>query len=147
MIVRTEHDGVIPITQPDHAHLSGRIMEHCVPLRASPRRASILRAIREHDNGWTEEDAAPTIDPATGRIADFVNIPLHVRHGVWPRGVARLADDPWAAALVAQHAITVYGRGVEAVLRADGRHAERAGQGQRPTARRAARGLPLRSTW
>ena len=110
MIVRTENDGVILITQPDHAHLSGRIMEHCVPLRASPRRASILRAIREHDNGWTEEDAAPTIDPATGRIADFVNIPLHVRHGVWPRGVARLADDPWAAALVAQHAITVYDR-------------------------------------
>ena len=30
--------------------------------------------------------------------------------GVWPRGVARLADDPWAAALVAQHAITVYDR-------------------------------------
>ena len=50
------------------------------------------------------------IDPATGRVADFVNIPLTVRHGVWPRGVARLADDPWAAALVAQHAITVYDR-------------------------------------
>jgi hypothetical protein len=110
MIVRTEIDGVLLITQPDHAHLSARIMEHCVPLRASPRRASILRAIAEHDNGWTEEDAAPMIDPTTGRIADFVNIPFHVRHGVWPRGVTRLADDPWAAALVAQHAITVYDR-------------------------------------
>ena len=110
MIVRTENDGVLLITQPDHAHLSGRIMEHCVPLRTSQRRASILRAIAEHDNGWTEEDAAPMIDPATGRVAHFVNIPLRVRHGVWPRGVARLADDPWAAALVAQHAITVYDR-------------------------------------
>jgi hypothetical protein len=29
---------------------------------------------------------------------------------VWPRGVARLAGDPWAAALVAEHAITVYDR-------------------------------------
>jgi hypothetical protein len=102
MIVRTANERVLLITQPDHAHLSGRIMEHCVPLRASPRRAPILRAIAEHDNGWTEEDAAPMIDPATGRVADFVNIPLQVRHGVWPRGVARLADDPWAAALVAQ---------------------------------------------
>jgi len=110
MIVRTGTDSLLLITQPDHAHLSGRIMERCVPLRASPRRASILRAVAEHDNGWTEEDAAPVIDPATGRVADFVNIPLHVRHGVWPRGVTRLADDPWAAALVAQHAITVYDR-------------------------------------
>lgn len=33
-----------------------------------------------------------------------------MRHTVWPRGVARLADDPWAAALVAQHALTVYDR-------------------------------------
>jgi hypothetical protein len=110
MIVRTANERVLLITQPDHAHLSGWIMEHCVPLRASPRRAPILRAIAEHDNGWTEEDAAPMIEPATGRVADFVNIPLQVRHGVWPRGVARLADDPWAAALVAQHAITVYDR-------------------------------------
>ena len=29
---------------------------------------------------------------------------------MWPRGIARLADDPWAAALVAQHAITIYDR-------------------------------------
>jgi hypothetical protein len=29
---------------------------------------------------------------------------------VWFRGVARLRDDPWAAALVAQHAIVVYDR-------------------------------------
>jgi hypothetical protein len=33
-----------------------------------------------------------------------------VRHRVWPRAVARLSGDPWAAALVAQHAITVYDR-------------------------------------
>ena len=33
-----------------------------------------------------------------------------MRHAVWPRGVARLADQPWAAALVAQHALTVYDR-------------------------------------
>jgi hypothetical protein len=29
---------------------------------------------------------------------------------VWPRGVARLANDPWAAALVAQHAIVIFNR-------------------------------------
>jgi hypothetical protein len=98
------------MTQPDHAQLARTIMDHCVPLRARPRRGAILHAIAEHDNGWAEEDAAPTIDTVTGNVADFITVPLSVRHAVWPRGIARLADDPWAAALVAQHALTVYDR-------------------------------------
>ncbi len=85
-------------------------MERCAPLADRPRRDAILLAIREHDNGWIEEDAAPAVNPATGSIFDFVSAPLSVRHAVWPRGVRRLASTPWAAALVAQHAITVYDR-------------------------------------
>src|SRR5215210_979143 len=85
-------------------------MEHCVPLSASPRRDKILRAIAEHDNGWAEEDAAPSVNSGTRTIFDFVSAPPSVRQRVWPRGVSRLADDPWVAALVAQHAITVYDR-------------------------------------
>ncbi len=110
MIVRRVPDGLQLITQPDHAHLARRIMEHCVLLAARPRRATILEAIAEHDNGWAEEDAAPSVDPATGHVVDFVSAPLSVRHGVWPRAIERLAHDRWAAALVAQHAITVYDR-------------------------------------
>lgn len=97
------------MTQPDHAHLAGRIMARCAPLAANPRRAAILHAISEHDNGWAEEDASPVVDQ-TGAIVDFVSAPLTVRHAVWSRGVERLAGDPWVAALVAQHAITVYER-------------------------------------
>jgi hypothetical protein len=110
MIVRTAGDVLHLITQPDHAHLARRIMERCVALAPHPRRDSILHAIAEHDNGWIEPDASPTVDPETGGVADFVSAPLSVRHGVWPRAVSRLAADPWAAALVAQHAIVVYDR-------------------------------------
>jgi len=110
VIVRRVGAGVELVTQPDHAQLARTIMDHCVPLRSRPRRDAILHAIAEHDNGWSEEDAAPTVNPATGGIADFVTVALRVRHAVWPRGIARLADDPWAAALVAQHALTVYDR-------------------------------------
>jgi Protein of unknown function (DUF3891) len=85
-------------------------MEHCVPLASRPRRQAILHAIDEHDNGWAEPDAAPTLSSDTGRVVDFVSAPLNVRQTVWPRGVARLSDDPWAAALVAQHALTIYDR-------------------------------------
>jgi len=85
-------------------------MQACTALTTHPRRAAILNAVGEHDNGWAEPDAAPILDPATGKPVDFVNAPLIVRHAVWPRGVRRLAGDPWAAALVAQHAITAYER-------------------------------------
>jgi len=110
VIVRSERDRVLLITQPDHALLARRIMERCVPLGAHTRRDVILHAIQEHDNGWSEEDAAPRVHASTGDVVDFVNAPADVRQHVWTRGVARLADRPWAAALVAQHAIVIYDR-------------------------------------
>jgi hypothetical protein len=100
------------ITQPDHAALAGRVMRawRVGGLPEHPRRGSILRAIDEHDNGWRELDEQPRYDAATRGIADFITAPVKARQSVWPRGVARLADDPWAAALVAQHARYIYAR-------------------------------------
>jgi hypothetical protein len=110
MIVRQRPESVQLITQPDHASVAGLIMSRSTALDAHPRRSSILLAVAEHDNGWREEDADPAVDTDTGEVVDFVRATLAVRHRVWPRGVARLAHDRWAAALVAQHAITVYDR-------------------------------------
>jgi hypothetical protein len=110
VILRVVGDRLQLITQPDHAHGARAIMEQCVPLARRARRDAILHAIGEHDNGWAEPDTAPTVDPATGNVVDFVNLPIGERHAVWPRAVARLDNDPWAATLVAQHAITVYDR-------------------------------------
>ena len=110
MIVRAEHDKLFLIPQPDHAHLAQRIMDRSPALASWPRRDAIMLAIGEHDNGWTEEDAAPIIVPSSGAIADFVHIAIAVRHRVWPRAIHRLSATPWAAALVAQHAITIYDR-------------------------------------
>jgi hypothetical protein len=115
VIVRTFTRGLEFITQPDHAALAGRIMAHATALERHPRRDVILHAIAGHDNGWVEEDASPLVDAGSGRAHDFVTVPAGVRQRVWPRAVGRLADTPWAAALVAHHAITVYDR-----FRADG---------------------------
>lgn len=111
MIVRPLDTGTqLLITQPDHAHMARTAIEYCTALYDHSRRGSVLIAVGEHDNGWTEEDGSPTVDPHTGAVVDFITAPIHMRQRVWPRGVARLANDPWAAALVAQHAITVYDR-------------------------------------
>lgn len=110
MIVRDTGTSLLLITQPDHARLARLIVEPWPALASSPRRDSILYAIEQHDNGWRELDEAPLVDAATGRLLDFVAAPARLRQQVWPRGVERLAHDPWAAALVAQHALTVYDR-------------------------------------
>ena len=110
MIVRSAGSSIELITQPDHAQLARRVMERCPTLQAHPRRDSILHAIGEHDNGWAEEDAAPQVDPSAGDVVDFIHAPVAVRQRVWPRAVSRLSADPWAAALVAQHALTAYDR-------------------------------------
>jgi hypothetical protein len=109
MIVRPLGDSLLLITQPDHAHLAGAAMGRATALASHPRRASVLLAISEHDNGWAEPDSQPIIG-SDGDVADFITAPVAVRQGVWPRAVLHLAGDPWAAALVAQHAITVYDR-------------------------------------
>ena len=112
MIVRRQHESWLCITQPDHAALAGHLMRHWRSggLPESPRRADILRAMDEHDNGCREVDATPIVDPATGAILDFIGAPLEMRQGVWPRGVQRLAGTPYTAALVANHAVHVFSR-------------------------------------
>lgn len=111
MIVRSQADRLHLITQPDHARLARRVMEQWGPLRGAERREPILLAIGDHDNGWREPDAAPTVDLPTGRIHDFITAPAEVRQGVWPRGVYNVANrDRWAAALIAHHAVFVYSR-------------------------------------
>jgi hypothetical protein len=111
VIVRTRDGDLLLIAQPDHAALAARLMQHwrIGGLPDSPRRATVLHAIAEHDNGWHEPDAAPIVDDA-GAILDFVHAPLAVRQGIWPRGIEHLAARPYEAALVAEHAIHIFSR-------------------------------------
>jgi uncharacterized protein DUF3891 len=112
MIIRRDRNSLLFITQPDHAQLAADIMGrwHEGGLQAHPRRDAILRATREHDNGWIEEDAATHVH-ASGEPLDFIAVPAAVKHRIWPRAAARLAEpDPYVAALVAQHALSVHGQ-------------------------------------
>lgn len=111
MIVRDDGDSFLLIAQPDHAQLAGDIVAaiRTEPALQGAARESVLLATREHDNGWIEVDAEPTIDASTGRPCDFMHGPARVKHELWPRGITRVARvDPRAGALVAEHAITVY---------------------------------------
>jgi hypothetical protein len=110
VIIRANGDQLLLITQIDHAALAERIMAswRADGLPHSPRRDAILFATRRHDDGWLNDDKAPMVDEATGRVQDYVHAPDNVRRGIWPKGVERLARHPHAAALVAQHALHLF---------------------------------------
>ena len=114
MIVRPTGDGtLLLITQPDHARLAATLMSAWAPALPVPvpaaARAAVLYAIEQHDNGWREVDASPGLNDATARPYDFIDTPAEVRREIWPRGVQRVAEDsPLAAALVAEHALTLH---------------------------------------
>ena len=111
MIIREHADGLLLITQPDHAALAARMMEPWIDgLAASPRRTEILGAIAAHDNGWLTIDAAPIVDAAAGTLRDFMQVPDDIRQGVWPRSVALASHAPYSAALIAQHAVHIFER-------------------------------------
>ena len=113
MILRPDGDAWLFITQPDHARLAGVLIEHwCADgFLERPTRTRVLQAAHQHDIGWTPVDASPLVNPDTGDPVDFISAPIEVRQAIWPRAVAELArDDSYVAALVAQHALTVYRR-------------------------------------
>jgi hypothetical protein len=110
VIIRPDGDSLLFITQPDHAQLAAHAIEHWQEdgFPVHPSRDDILFAAREHDNGWIEEDSSTHVG-ASGAPLDFVSVPVEVKHRIWPRAAARIAGrSPYAAALIAQHALAVY---------------------------------------
>jgi len=115
MIIRHFASSHQLISQPLHAALAARIMRHWQSdhFPESPRKASILNAIEQHDNGYAEIDEALVIDDTTGQLLDFIELPDALKRETSLRGIELLASDPYAAALVAQHRLHVYRRYAE----------------------------------
>jgi hypothetical protein len=110
VIIRVEEHAFVLIRQPDHAVLAADLISGWTDggFPSNPRRSLILEATRAHDNGWEEEDAELMVG-ADGTPVDFIAASSEVKHRVWPRGIDRLAaETPYGAALVAEHALTVY---------------------------------------
>ncbi|HSM15097.1 MAG TPA: DUF3891 family protein [Thermoanaerobaculia bacterium] len=110
MLVRAAEDSLLLVTQADHARLAADLLAlvRLPAIAAHPRRAELLRAVAEHDNGWWEHDAAPRVD-ADGRPIDFLAVGRDERCGIWERGVERFAAEaPYRAALVAAHALRLH---------------------------------------
>jgi hypothetical protein len=99
------------VTQPDHAFVAGDLLSlwRRDGLPDHPRRDDLLFAVREHDNGWRETDAAPRVDAATRRPHVFTTLPEEERRDLWWRGVRRFRTErPWACLLITEHARRIH---------------------------------------
>jgi hypothetical protein len=99
------------ITQGDHAHFAADLLSLCrfPDLEAHPRRASLLEAVRQHDNGWRELDAAPRVDPQTQSPYSFETLPADPRRDLWTRGTQRFREQaPLVALLITEHALELH---------------------------------------
>jgi hypothetical protein len=112
MIIRRSASTLHLMTQPSHAALSARIMGQWGSghFAETPRKASILHAIEQHDCGWAEVDKTLIVDAATGKLLDFTEVSDAAKRETSTRGIPPLASDPYAAALAAQHRLHVYRR-------------------------------------
>jgi hypothetical protein len=108
MLFRTEPSGVLAISQPTHAWISGQILRAWGEALADP----LLLAAEQHDIGWLDWETAPTFNPETGRPHLFREIGASVHSPMWRRGVER-ALGAWGAhvaLLVSRHGGVIYRR-------------------------------------
>ena len=95
MIIRHDLQGLLAITQPDHARLAGVFAE----LWRDGAGPSLVAASRHHDDGWIDWEKAPTVDER-GRPHDFLTIPMDERVAVYRRGIDLVAATDLAAGLL-----------------------------------------------
>lgn len=111
MIVRATGDTAEIVTQVDHAVISGILAEAWAtegPDALRPRDA-IVTAARLHDIGWRHWEAAPRLNPDTGRPANFLDVVIDEHLRLYRLGIEEVeAVDPWAGMLVSMHAAGIY---------------------------------------
>jgi hypothetical protein len=108
MLFRNDPTGVIAISQPAHAWISGQLLRAWNGALPEP----LLLAAEQHDIGWLDWEVNPSFDASAGRPHLFRDIGASVHAPMWVRGVDR-ALGAWGthvALLVSRHGGVIYRR-------------------------------------
>jgi len=113
MIIQEQGDHLVLIRQTDHAALAGhfaRELGNDTFLAPQPQ-DSFRLAATEHDNGWSEWELLPEIDPVTFLPYSFMSIATQDHIDLYQRGIERLVKvDRYAGLLVSMHCLGLYDR-------------------------------------
>jgi hypothetical protein len=106
-------DHVLLIRQTDHAFLAAFFAREWGNERfAKPQpNVSFCLGVAEHDNGWSDWELLPTLDPKTQLPYSFMSIPTETHIALYRRGIERLVKvDHYAGLLAVMHASELYDR-------------------------------------
>ena len=98
--------GWLLVSQIEHARLAGALAAEwgAPPYSAVEPRDELLPAIVRHDDGWSEWERWPALDPATGRPRNFLEMPVEDSLLIWRTSIERAeAMSPLGGATVAGH--------------------------------------------
>ncbi len=122
MLKTRQGDKLWLVTQPDHAQVAGYLAAHWgndafarpghygrVP-DPERLRAEVILAVAQHDNGWLEWEAIPTLAQADGFPAGLAEVLTNQREGMrrWRVGLSRFDDRPYVNLLISHHAYWLY---------------------------------------
>ena len=111
MLIRTEGERIIVITQPAHAAISNQLARAWGNARfgvVEPFDDVCLGALL-HDIGWIDWEQSPTLNPATGLPHSFLQLSTRVHLGIWEHASRRaLTFGRYPALLTSMHFTGLY---------------------------------------
>ena len=108
MLFREDAGGLIAVSQPTHAWISGQLLR-ALP---GPFPEALYLTAEQHDIAWLDWEIEPTFDAAAGRPHLFRDVGVHLHAPMWLKGVERAlaAYGPHVALLVSRHGGVIYRR-------------------------------------
>jgi hypothetical protein len=113
MLHRSSPEGLICITQPNHAWVAGQLAQawgNEAFGQVAPRQEVCLGA-QQHDIGWLKWEQQPTLNPQTGYPRKFSELPIQVHVDIWSGAKQQtLPFGRYAALLISLHGSGLYER-------------------------------------
>ena len=111
MMFRDGPNGLIAISQPSHAWLSGQLIRAWgnASFGAVAPCADVCLAAEQHDIGWLPWEQSPTLNVTTGRPHSFRELSIATHTAIWRQGTEMaLAFGRYPALLVSLHGTGLY---------------------------------------